>query len=176
MVMFELTVSKITVWDWMLPLPGLITDLPGACWDMLLNHSSSTTPSCNAAIQSWMIQLKLCVYQIKHGHFHLTMQVQSGKKSKAETLLFGPVLTSCGNHVGMDTLPSRLSLWSPPDTRHTSAAWATHGTEWGQGWNYHASFSSLFFHIIQLFAEISELVHGNHILTPRIFIFSGSPL
>ncbi len=61
--------------------------------------------------------------------FNKLRWVQSGNKSK-DRLQFAPVLTSCGKHVGMATLLAHLSLWSPRDTRRTSAVWVTDRTEW----------------------------------------------
>lgn len=95
--------------------------LAGACWNML-----STKAICVISV--------ITELQIKHDHFPLNkpMWVQSGNKRKRKTPLCSPELTSCEKHVGMATLPARLSLWSPPDTRRTSAAWMTDRTEWGR--------------------------------------------
>lgn len=66
---------------------------------------------CRRSTQTWLLHKK--------------------KEKKRKTQINSLVLTSCGKHVGMATLPARLLLWSPPDTRHTSAVWRTEGREAG---------------------------------------------
>lgn len=69
------------------------------------------------------------ILSIHHGRRSAeTRRPQEEKKEEKKTLIIA--LTSCGKHVGMATLPARLSLWSPPNTRHMSAVWQT---EQGKG-------------------------------------------
>lgn len=67
----------------------------------------------------WMYSMLLCNSSSLNVRSNTTTTRRGNKGGK--TPLYSHVLTSCGKHVGMATLPARLSLWSPPDTRRTSA-------------------------------------------------------
>lgn len=60
-------------------------------------------------------------------HWRRSVQTRSPREGKKEEKKLVIALTSCGKHVGMATLPARLSLWSPPNTRRMSAVWQIDG-------------------------------------------------
>lgn len=109
--------------------------------------------------------------------FNLTSQ--TGSKwlhERRKTPLCSPALTSCGKHVGMATLPARLSLWSPPDTRRTSAVWVTDRTvgERTVIWlNYQVS-TALSCWFTDKYRDRCRYKRKSH-LTPWRFNFFGSP-
>lgn len=111
------------------PLPWIETSRKSEWTSAPFNKNS-----CRAAVQSRILNQYVCV--IPEHWTHQTRPL-AGAKWLRGAEKDSPVLTSCGKHVGMATLPARLSLWSPRDTRRTSAAWVTDGTVWDSRWYYH---------------------------------------